>query len=273
MGGKLIVFEGIPGSGKTTLHERVVSELRRRGIGILETSEPTKEASDDNSFGVCIRKLVEQRQISDQDYANVCFSASKICREGRKKGIPATLRFGNELSDAVGKLANRRQLTELERQLFFIADRWFHLREVVRPALERGLWVIMDRYELSTVAHYRMNTSSKTDLLKHWQYPILGPDYVRPDINFVLNVSPETAFKRQQESGKAIDIYEKKFRQMEHLYDGYRWAVSLFEHAESNDPRHGYPFVFLNAEHSKEEIFKQALSRMPFEKSSKVLAS
>lgn len=40
--GKLIVFEGIDGCGKSTQRERLVATLRERGLRVVETAEPTQ---------------------------------------------------------------------------------------------------------------------------------------------------------------------------------------------------------------------------------------
>ncbi len=50
--GKLIVFEGIDGCGKSTQLERAAQALRARGLEIVETREPT-----DGAFGRRIRAM------------------------------------------------------------------------------------------------------------------------------------------------------------------------------------------------------------------------
>ncbi len=56
--GKLIVFEGVDGSGKSTQLRRAAAVLRARGLDVLETGEPTK--------GLWGRKIREMARTTDR---------------------------------------------------------------------------------------------------------------------------------------------------------------------------------------------------------------
>lgn len=56
--GKLIVFEGVDGGGKSTQLRRAAAVLRARGLDILETGEPTK--------GLWGRKIREMARTTDR---------------------------------------------------------------------------------------------------------------------------------------------------------------------------------------------------------------
>ena len=56
--GKLIVFEGVDGSGKSTQLRRAAAILRARGIDVLETGEPTR--------GLWGRKIREMARTTDR---------------------------------------------------------------------------------------------------------------------------------------------------------------------------------------------------------------
>ena len=55
--GWLIAFEGIDGTGKTTQIELLAEVLRRRGLGVVATREPT-----DGQYGRKIRQLYKNRK-------------------------------------------------------------------------------------------------------------------------------------------------------------------------------------------------------------------
>ena len=55
--GWLIAFEGIDGTGKTTQIELLAEVLRRRGLGVVATREPT-----DGQYGRKIRELYKNRK-------------------------------------------------------------------------------------------------------------------------------------------------------------------------------------------------------------------
>ena len=54
---KFITFEGIDGSGKTTILRLVAKQLRDRGLDVIETAEPTK-----SWFGEKVRKCIREEQ-------------------------------------------------------------------------------------------------------------------------------------------------------------------------------------------------------------------
>lgn len=265
MNGKLIVIEGIPGSGKTTLHEGLVREFSKRDISLISTAEPTKEATRLNNIGITIRKIIEGKPLSDSDIEKVRASARALCIGDEDETLIRQRKmFQLRFSSTVGKIVKRGKLTELDRQLLFIADRYFHLTETVAPALQNGTFVLMDRYELSTAVHYWMKTSLESDFLARWQYPLLGPAYIQPGYVFILKVSPETAFERQKTSGKEIDMYEKRVAQMELLAKGYRHLIDRFRRVRHSDPRYRYPFIVLDAEKSPEEVLRDAVRHISF---------
>ena len=263
--GKLIVIEGVPGSGKTTLRAALVREFESRGVPFVETAEPTEEPTRLNYFGVAIRKLIERKSLTDEDIERVRASARALfAGDDEEESTARRKEFNRRFSVAITKIINRRELTELERQLFFIADRWFHLVETVRPALMAGTWVIMDRYERSTEAHYQTVADSDANFLERWQDPALGDLYVRPAWCFYLRVSPETAFARQRISGKMIDRYEENFAQVRTLVRRYHEVFLDFRRAPEGSPRRHYPFVSLDAERSADNVVAQALSSISF---------
>lgn len=55
--GKLIVFEGIDGCGKSTQLSLAAETLRSRGLEVVETREPT-----DGRFGRCIREMAQSTE-------------------------------------------------------------------------------------------------------------------------------------------------------------------------------------------------------------------
>jgi dTMP kinase len=100
--GRLVVFEGTDGSGKSTQLPRLSARLAAAGARVVATREPYD------------------------------------CAAGR--AIRAMARSG------------RRVAPEQELAWFF-EQRRAHVREVVRPALARGEFVLSDRYFVSTAAY------------------------------------------------------------------------------------------------------------------------
>ncbi|MBN1868224.1 dTMP kinase [Candidatus Sumerlaeota bacterium] len=154
--GRLIVVEGIDGSGKTTQCRRVVARLVADGWDVLRLREPT-----DGPHGTRIRELA---------------------RSGR---------------DGVS--------VEEEMDLF-VRDREENVRANIRPALDRGAVVVMDRYYYSTIAYQGARG--------------LDPARVRvenerfapaADLLVILDLPVETACRRIEASRSGeLDLFERR---------------------------------------------------------------
>jgi dTMP kinase len=87
--------------------------------------------------------------------------------------------------------------------LLFAADRLDHYESEIRPALNKGLWVISDRYLDSSLAY---------------QGSMLSPDWVEtinrfapaPDLTVYLDVDVDVALGRISSTRTATDLFEKR---------------------------------------------------------------
>jgi dTMP kinase len=85
--------------------------------------------------------------------------------------------------------------------LTFVADRADHVSRVIAPALDRGQWVVCDRYLLSTLAY---QGAEGVDRL--WVLDASGPVAV-PDLVVYLDVPDGVRSERMSTRG-AADRYE-----------------------------------------------------------------
>ena len=167
MAGKLIVFEGGEGSGKTTqlqkLRDWLLSEptfvtLQHRGevSGIQTTREPGGTA-----LGKDIRQLLLTPRNRAQD--------SKI---------------GSN--------------TEL---LLYAADRAQHIAETILPGLAAGYWILCDRFTDSTVAY--QGYGRQLDLALIHQLNNIATGGLKTDLTLWLNLSPHVGLARMHRRGEA----------------------------------------------------------------------
>lgn len=149
--GKLIIFEGGEGCGKTTISNMVYEYLTGKGIDCIKSREPG---------GVQ----------SAEDIRNILFN---------NEYIPD-------------------RLTEI---LLFEAARREHFINVIRPALDSGKIVILDRFTLSTYVYQGlMNINSENDsdvnLLLIRKLNNTTTDFIKPDITLLLDIEPKIALGR-----------------------------------------------------------------------------
>jgi dTMP kinase len=80
--------------------------------------------------------------------------------------------------------------------LLMAADRAQHVAEVVRPALDRGAWVVSDRYVPSSLAYQGVGRDQDVDQLERLSGWATGG--LVPDLVVVLDVPDEIAAARRR---------------------------------------------------------------------------
>lgn len=103
-------------------------------------------------------------------------------------------------------LLNEEMGVETETLLFF-ASRAEHVEKVIRPALERGAWVLSDRFTDATYAYQaggKGMSGQRVEALEKWT---LG-DFA-PDLTILFDISPETAHERLAARGVDEDRFER----------------------------------------------------------------
>lgn len=87
--------------------------------------------------------------------------------------------------------------------LLFLAARAQLVKNVIRPALERGVWVISDRFSDSTLAYQGYGRGLPLDVLR------LANDFacdgLKPDLTLLLDVSPEVSRERMRRRESATN--------------------------------------------------------------------
>lgn len=160
--GVFLAFEGLDGSGKSTLIQGLASELKHRAQNLILTREP---------------------------------GGTPLAEEIR--GL--LLRTDHEAPVAA---------TEL---LLYAASRAQHVAKVIRPALERGEWVLCDRFAASSVAFQcfaRSLPRADVDWLN--QFAMQGTS---PRLNILLDLTVEESQRRQAgrvQGGQQSDRMERE---------------------------------------------------------------
>lgn len=154
--GKLIVFEGAEGAGKTTQIRTLADRLKARGINVATFREP-----GGTPVGDAIRSIV---------------------------------------------LAQEGEISPAAEALLFIASRAELVSREVRPALERGAVVILDRFFLSTYAYQISGRGLQESDVRAANH--LATSGLVPDITILLDISASEGMERASRRGET-DRVEK----------------------------------------------------------------
>jgi dTMP kinase len=98
--------------------------------------------------------------------------------------------------------------------VLFAAARYDHVSSLIAPSLDSGKWVISDRFHDSTRAYQGLTGGVDDKLIRGLE--TLALDGHQPDITFILDMDPATAFARvnNREIEKALattgDRFEKE---------------------------------------------------------------
>jgi dTMP kinase len=103
----------------------------------------------------------------------------------------------------------------------FAAARDDHVSTLIRPALERGAWVISDRFIDSTRVYQGTLGNVDQRLIRALERLVVGE--TMPELTFILDLPPETGLARVAKRGEGADRFEAE--QLEYhrlLREAYR---------------------------------------------------
>lgn len=143
------------------------------------------------------------------------FPPERVCFTREPGGLP----FGEHIRE----LLLREQLQTVTELLLFEAARAEHVRQVIQPALHRGIHVICDRFDASTFAYqvFARWKGAHRDLFENINSAVVG-DTV-PDLYLFCDVAPEVALERRMNAGGEITRFDREdIRFHEEVYRGYK---------------------------------------------------
>jgi dTMP kinase len=129
---------------------------------------------------------------------------------------------GTPLGEAIRGLLLDPEYTGMdsscELQLMFAA-RAEHLARVIRPALDRGQWVLCDRFTDATYAYQGGGRGIDTKIIARLEELVQG-DF-RPDVTLLLDVPVEIGLARASERGKLDRFEQEKVEFFERVRQAY----------------------------------------------------
>ncbi|WP_298068116.1 dTMP kinase [uncultured Mailhella sp.] len=164
-------------------------------------------------------------------------------------GCPLGLQIRPLLLQRAQTMNNRAEL------LLFLADRAQHVAEVIRPALERGEWVLCDRYSDSTIAYQGCGRGMDKDALQRLNDWASGGLW--PDLTLLLDLPAEEGLARARARNGLTHREESEGRfESEALAFHQRIRQGFLERAARWPER----FCILDARRSPEAVLCEALA-------------
>ena len=154
---------------------------------------------------------------------------------------------GTELSEKIRSILLDKENIEListAESLLFAAARAQLTAEQIKPAIEKGEFVICDRFTDSTIAYQGYGRGLDIKQLEEINY--IATAGLTPDITFILDISPEVAAVRME--AEASDRME------ETGVDFFRRIRGGYRQIKEQNPNR---YRLINGEQSPENVFNE----------------
>ena len=136
--------------------------------------------------------------------------AQRLGRPNDREVVVTREPGGTDLGQALRGLLLRRDgptIAPTAELLLYAADRAQHVEETIRPALQRGAWVLCDRYVDATLAYQGGGRGLDLEWIQRLHRQP-GLDLV-PDRTLLFDLEPDTGLSRARardaESGRAVE--------------------------------------------------------------------
>ena len=112
------------------------------------------------------------------------------------------------------------EFSDLAELYLFNAGRVEHIDKVIRPNLEKGVYVICDRYFDSSIAYQGNARGLGYERVKNICFDAVG--YMIPDLTIWLDLDPENAFARKGGADEGDRIEQTGLDFHKKVYEGYK---------------------------------------------------
>lgn len=115
---------------------------------------------------------------------------------------------GEAIRDLLQHNASGEDIAVSTEVLLFAASRAQHVAHKIRPAIERGAWVLCDRFLDSSLAYQGVARGIGVDALLHANE--MAIDGLWPDCTLLLDMPVEESMKRAAGRGAELDRFEQE---------------------------------------------------------------
>ncbi len=108
---------------------------------------------------------------------------------------PGGTQLGKSLRSLLLDTSREKSPDSITELLLYAADRAQHVNEIIRPSLNKGDWVISDRFCGSTLAYQGYGRKLDINLIKNLE--IISTQGISADITFLLDIPIDESIKRR----------------------------------------------------------------------------
>ena len=109
---------------------------------------------------------------------------------------PGGTKLGKSIRSLLLDTSENNSPDSITELLLYAADRSQHVNEIIRPTLNKGGWVISDRFCGSTFAYQGYGRKLDINLIKDLEN--IATQGITPDITFLLDIPVEESIRRRR---------------------------------------------------------------------------
>ena len=146
--------------------------------------------------------------------------------------------LGQKLRDLILSNNNDNSPTSLTELLLYAADRTEHVAKIIAPSLEKGDWILSDRFSGSTLAYQGYGRNIDAEIIKKLE--IIACQGEKPDITFLLDISPEESIARRKNQipdrieSEGINFLRKVNNGFKEIAKKNNWIVITASNSKEN---------------------------------------
>lgn len=223
--GKLIVFEGVEGCGKTT-------QIQQTYLWLLEKMRSPITPQDGLLFSI-------QQSVTEK---NINWNAENWLLMTRQ---PGGTQLGLQLRELLLHHNLQEKICSRSELLLYAADRAQHIETFLKPNLAKGAIILCDRYTDSTITYQGYGRGLDLSLINDLNY--IATDGIESNLTLWLDVDVEIGLARTKERGKTDLMEQTNLEFHQRVQQGYRELAKLYPHR----------IIKIDASRSKTEVQQQ----------------
>ncbi|WP_422667604.1 dTMP kinase [Buchnera aphidicola] len=157
-------------------------------------------------------KFIVIEGIDGSGKTNACIFIKKILNKKNIKKIllvrqPGSTHIAESIRNLIKKKFYNENMVKETELLLMYAARVQLIEKVIKPALKKGIWVISDRHDLSSLAYQGGGLNVNKKFINTLRKFLLGAFI--PDLTIYLDVYPKIGLKRIYKR-KVLDVIETR---------------------------------------------------------------
>jgi len=151
----------------------------------------------------------------------------------KDNNIRAVLKESNNPLETAEKLAD-----------LFIQDRTFQSKELIIPSLEKGLFVITDRFKLSTITYQSAQGIDMNKLIEK------SAHLPSPNITFIVDIPAKDAAERMKQDPIERNKFETNIDFLENVRQNFLKAAQILKNEK---------IIIINGNQTAEKVFEEII--------------